>query len=310
MFPPDWKEGLVSPADFYGQLFELKPGSKTNSLVKCCFHSDSRPSLSINLESGKYCCFSCGAKGGDVIDFYQAFHGVGFRDAVECLSSNRFDCLPGPVIQRPKTQSMDISRLLKRIWKEGQPISKGDPVDLYLSGRCIRLPEYPSVLRYHPNLQYTHEDDTKTFHPAMIAAMVGDNGKLVGLHRTYLTEYGSKADLSKSKRFLGSVGTIRLMKPTNELAVAEGIETAISYRLLANIPAWSCSSSRNLEKFEPPEGVSTVFICVDLDRSETGIKTANSLASRLIRKRIEVRIAKPPLKGSGDWNDYLKRITT
>jgi len=47
---------------FHYYIEGLKPSSK-KALVRCIFHSDSRPSLSINTENGLYNCFSCGAKG-------------------------------------------------------------------------------------------------------------------------------------------------------------------------------------------------------------------------------------------------------
>ena len=37
--------------------------------LRCPFHEDKTPSLSINAETGKYHCFGCHAKGGDIIDF-------------------------------------------------------------------------------------------------------------------------------------------------------------------------------------------------------------------------------------------------
>jgi len=37
--------------------------------LHCPFHEDSTPSLSINAETGKFHCFGCHAKGGDIFDF-------------------------------------------------------------------------------------------------------------------------------------------------------------------------------------------------------------------------------------------------
>jgi len=37
--------------------------------LKCPFHEDKTPSLSINAETGKFHCFGCHAKGGDIVDF-------------------------------------------------------------------------------------------------------------------------------------------------------------------------------------------------------------------------------------------------
>jgi len=40
--------------------------------LRCPFHEDKTPSLSINAETGKYHCFGCHAKGGDIFDFVVA----------------------------------------------------------------------------------------------------------------------------------------------------------------------------------------------------------------------------------------------
>lgn len=46
----------------------------------CCFHNDTKPSMSINLKTGQYHCFSCG-KSGNYIDFYAERNGIGIKEA-------------------------------------------------------------------------------------------------------------------------------------------------------------------------------------------------------------------------------------
>jgi DNA primase len=47
-----------------------KPTKKGIELrLRCPFHEDSTPSLSISAETGKFHCFGCHAKGGDIFDF-------------------------------------------------------------------------------------------------------------------------------------------------------------------------------------------------------------------------------------------------
>jgi DNA primase len=41
----------------------------TELRLHCPFHDDNTPSLSINAETGKFHCFGCHAKGGDIFDF-------------------------------------------------------------------------------------------------------------------------------------------------------------------------------------------------------------------------------------------------
>jgi len=57
--------------------------------TRCCFHEDARPSLRINVETGAYKCMACGAKGGDVLDFHRARHGLSFPQAARDLGAWR-----------------------------------------------------------------------------------------------------------------------------------------------------------------------------------------------------------------------------
>lgn len=41
----------------------------------------------MNVQSGGFQCFACGAKGGDIIDFVRLRHGLSFRAAVSHLSA-------------------------------------------------------------------------------------------------------------------------------------------------------------------------------------------------------------------------------
>lgn len=48
----------------------------------CPFHDDrSKGTFRIHLGTGGFRCFSCGAKGGDIISFTQLKHGMKFFDA-------------------------------------------------------------------------------------------------------------------------------------------------------------------------------------------------------------------------------------
>lgn len=49
----------------------------------CPFHEDRQPgSLAINKANGAFRCFSCGAKGSDIISFHMQRHHTIFREAV------------------------------------------------------------------------------------------------------------------------------------------------------------------------------------------------------------------------------------
>lgn len=52
----------------------------------CAFHGGS-DSMRINLASGGWCCMSCGEKGGDVLAYHIAAHGLEFVDAAKALGA-------------------------------------------------------------------------------------------------------------------------------------------------------------------------------------------------------------------------------
>ena len=70
---------------FYSKEFpEIKIKSQWEK-VRCCFHVDSNPSLSINLISGGFHCFACGAKGGDIISFIMKRYHMTFKETCRYL---------------------------------------------------------------------------------------------------------------------------------------------------------------------------------------------------------------------------------
>ncbi|MRG73919.1 hypothetical protein GH722_19345 [Alphaproteobacteria bacterium HT1-32] len=77
----------LSPERYYAERLNGSFGKATgkgwhqwNGL--CPFHNDKRPgSLVINRTTGAYRCFSCGTKGGDIIDFHMQRHSLSFSDA-------------------------------------------------------------------------------------------------------------------------------------------------------------------------------------------------------------------------------------
>ena len=79
----------LSPSEYYSQQF---PGISTNRKfvkVKCPFHDDTRPSLSINLEEGWYRCFTCGAKGGGIVKFHMTRYSLNYKQTIKELEVNR-----------------------------------------------------------------------------------------------------------------------------------------------------------------------------------------------------------------------------
>jgi len=79
---------LPSPTEYYRDTSGLKLiGTTEWRTTLCPFHDDKSPSLRINIRSGGYKCMVCEAKGGDVIAFHMARHGLPFIEACKALGA-------------------------------------------------------------------------------------------------------------------------------------------------------------------------------------------------------------------------------
>jgi len=88
------REAVLPAAVFYAkELPRLSRPSRGWAKATCVFHHpDRHPSLSVNLATGGFRCFSCGAKGGDVIDFVMQRDGVDFVTAAKSLGAWESSC--------------------------------------------------------------------------------------------------------------------------------------------------------------------------------------------------------------------------
>jgi hypothetical protein len=80
------QDGLPTPYSYYKKLFPYIVSGREWVNVRCCFHIDKNPSLSINLKSGGYFCHACGAKGGDVLSFHMRKNQMTFKATVAALT--------------------------------------------------------------------------------------------------------------------------------------------------------------------------------------------------------------------------------
>ncbi len=178
----------------------------------------------------------------------------------------------------------------------------------YLQKRRCMIPPADGALRFDPIGR----------HPggavgACLVALVTDvaSGEPITLHRTWVNADGTKAAVEPSRMLLGghrkAGGAIRLWPDeavTHGLAVAEGIETALS---LASIfqPAWALIDAGNLAKLSVLAGIESLLVAEDHD--DAGARAAMACAMSWTSEGREVRIAKAPMAGD-DANDYLRRM--
>jgi len=250
---------------------------------------------------GTFICNQCGA--GDGFKLLELLKGWCFRDAADNVEK----IVGGFVKLEVKPEDDDAKKMaaVKRIWNETEPVTKGDPVWLYLNRR-IGLDLVPSCLRYHPALPHI-DDGVIDYYPAMVAAVTNCEGVGIGVHRIYLTEEGQKAPVDKAKKLLAGKpmngASIKLsQKIDGELGIAEGIETALAASRRFSMPVWASISAGLMEQWVPPVGVSSVVVFGDNDASYTGQASAFLLAKKLRLKGILVDVRIPHEEGS-DWCD-------
>lgn len=84
-------KNAVPPADFYRVELPGMPSPRVDagwvSGGLCPFHDDRRAgNFRVNLDTGAFTCFACGAKGGDIVTFVQLRHSLSFRDALKAIA--------------------------------------------------------------------------------------------------------------------------------------------------------------------------------------------------------------------------------
>ena len=234
--------------------------------------------------------------------------------------------------KRAAQDSTESRANIVRIWRESVPLNNGIPGPLfkYLKHRAVLLGLEVLLkgdnIRFHRELPYYEENEDGDFclvghFPAMVAAIRDLDGKIITLHRTYLSTRGTKAKVECPRKMMpvpddvtvtGSAIQLGGFPDDGVLGVAEGFETAASPLKVYGIPTWSCVSASILGLFDPPEGVHTLIGWEDKDHSLAGEIAMTALKDRMAEKgvrfiRMPIRRKIPTGHKSIDWNDVLVR---
>ena len=124
----------------------------------------------------------------------------------------------------------------------------------------------------------------------MMVAVVVREDRIVAIHRTFLRADGAgKADLDPDKMTLGPCkgGAVPLAPPGPILAVAEGIETGLSYQQTTDIPTWAALSAGGIRNLVLPDIVEEVVVAADPD--PVGMMAARAAAGRWLAQGRRVR---------------------
>lgn len=214
---------------------------------------------------------------------------------------------PAPAAARPveAPQHERLSEQGHRLWANCEPLA--GVAREYLEARGCAIPPEDGDLRMHQALRHP----SGHVGPALVALVTDARTREpLTLHRTWVAPGGKKAAIEPPRLLLGghrkAGGVIRLWPDdavTTSLAVAEGIETALT---LAHVhpPAWSLIDAGNLAGFPVLTGIEVLLIGADHDPA--GIKAAKECGTRWHAPGIRrVHIILPP-EARTDLNDIVK----
>jgi hypothetical protein len=195
----------------------------------------------------------------------------------------------------------------RRLFAMSRPIA-GTLAERYLHHRGIATLRNLESLRFHPRCYYRSGDESaRETWPAMIAAVTDLDGKVTGVHRTWLDKSGrGKAPFASPRRAMGELlgNGVRFGAPLDVMAAGEGLETVLSVRsLLPRMPMIAALSSAHLAAIHFPETLRRLYVLRDNDPA--GERAWATVLDRATATGIEAVVLTSEL---GDFNDDLRSL--
>jgi len=251
---------------------------------------------------------------GDLLDVIRETCGLrSFRDVAE--EARRF--LKLPRLQREPTDNVrairrpsDSTTAARRLFAVARPLS-GTLGDAYLRRRGTDPLAAGDTLRFHPRCYY-RPDETAPIEiwPALIAAVTDLDGRLTGVHRTWLDPDGfearrlGKAPIDTPRRAMGDLlgHAVRFGVADDVLAAGEGVETMLSLRtVLPALPVAAALSANHLAALLWPASLRRLYVAVDADSA--GRLAMKALTARACEAGVEAIALSPRL---ADFNEDLR----
>ena len=269
--------------------------------------------FAINKAKQIFVCRNC-ATGGDVIALVMFLRGCSFPEAVAELTGGTQAVQrvrPQPIENRkPKPSSCQPFAL--QLWNEaGNP--RGTLAQTYLRRRGLTLLDglCSRVLRFHRSCPWTEpETGDRLRVTAMLALFRGIvSNEPVAIQRTRLKPDGSK----HSRLSLGPTGGAAIkIDPdgdiSDQLCIAEGLETALSARALGYGPVWAVGNAGAIKAFPVLAGIAALTLCAEDDKTGANRRAIAETSARYRAADVEV-FELEPLAG-GDINDAIRRLGT
>lgn len=257
---------------------------------------------------GDWYCNVCGP--GDGFRLLSESLGLSFAEVAK-----RVDRIVNNIEEKPFKPIIDTEKRrknLNRVWLEA---NEPQIVVDYLRSRDIKehIIEEVRDLRGHPSLPYFDGKKKIGEYPAMVALIRNSKGEPLSIHRTYITGQNTSKDRKKIMPPIQPIvgGAVRLGEPgavgRDALGFAEGIETALAFWQLTEVPCWATISAHGMEKIESiPRHVKRVLVAADYDDSFVGQRAAFTMAANAKRKwQVPVEVWMPK-QAAFDMNDVVQ----
>lgn len=281
-------------------------GSGPERTALCPFHDDTQASLGVNVVTGLWVCYACGAR-GDVIEYHRLRYGLDVKTAAEELARMvGMGIKTGSNGRPPKTAPPAPPRPAEQVKDEPPPIPEEE------------------VLRYHHAL---------LAYPPAMAFLLDTKGLTEGTVRRYqLGIDGDKRITIPIRDASGAVRNLRRYHPTRTpkmLPYKEGygearlfpLEALESEQLVLCEGEWDCLLARQmgLPAVCHTGGASTwkehwtplfkgKFVTIVYDNDKAGKDGAARVARALTSVAAEVRIVQLPVENEGeDFSDWVLR---
>lgn len=278
----------------------------------CPFHAEKSRSFTVNDAQGFYHCFGCGAH-GDAIRFIRETEGVGFVEAIQILSG-----IDLPVVtdaERVRAAAQDEADReaaideARTVWRKALPAA-GTPAEAYARSRGITAPLPPSIrFARTPAWRDRETGEVGPDLPALVGAVIGAGGRLVGIQRIFLRDGGrAKASMRRPKLSLGRVkgGALRLGPAAEEILICEGPEDGLT--LAQEMPGrsvWVALGTAMMPEMHLPAQVRRVVLAGDNDKA--GRAAIERAGKAMEDAGLSVRLIFPQA-GFKDFNDQLRGI--
>jgi hypothetical protein len=251
---------------------------------------------------------------GDLLDVIRESLGLqDFREVAH--EARRFLNLPRaepqPVLKSVRPPAPAGSQeAARRLFAISGPI-EGTIVETYLHRRGIAHVHHGGSLRFHPRCYYRPDEHLpmETW-PAMIASVTDLDGRITGVHRTWLDPVGfdrirlGKAPIDTPRRAMGDLlgNAVRFGATEDDVLVAgEGIETMLSLRCITpTLSMVSALSANHLGAMLLSPSLRRLYIASEPDAAGDAVQAA--LAQRAESVGIETIVLSPRL---GDFNEDL-----